>query len=127
MRTVLEELSPTQEKVDRAVQMAIEIVHPSRVILFGSWPRGEAQWDSDLDMAVLVSNERRMEIGELRHKLSRALSKIPMSIDLILASEIYAAEFFDSINSVYYRILHQGEVVYDNRSGTTGSGSATQS
>jgi len=54
VREVLEELSPTQEKVDRAVRLAVELTQPSRVILFGSWPRGDAKWDSDLDMAVLL-------------------------------------------------------------------------
>lgn len=41
-QSVLRKLSPTQEKVDLAVKAAIEIAHPSRVYLFGSWPRGEA-------------------------------------------------------------------------------------
>jgi len=51
VRAALEELSPTQEKVDLAVKTSIEIANPSRVILFGSWPRGEAEWDSNLDLA----------------------------------------------------------------------------
>ena len=54
VRSALETLSPTQEKVDLAVKTAVEIAQPSRVILFGSWARGEAQWDSDLDLAVLM-------------------------------------------------------------------------
>jgi len=54
VRAALEELAPTQKKVDRAVRLAVELTQPSRVILFGSWGRGEAKWDSDLDMAVLM-------------------------------------------------------------------------
>jgi hypothetical protein len=37
-----------------------------------------------------------------------------MSIDLIVASEGYAAEFVSSVNSVYYKILHHGKLVYDS-------------
>jgi hypothetical protein len=37
-----------------------------------------------------------------------------MSIDLVVASEGYAAEFISSVNSVYYKILHQGKLVYDS-------------
>jgi hypothetical protein len=37
-----------------------------------------------------------------------------MSIDLIVASEGYAAEFVSSVNSVYYKILHRGKIVYDS-------------
>ena len=81
VRAALEELSPTQEKVD---------------------------------LAMLMPDNRKTEIGALRKKLLCAIGDIPMSIDLILASEGYAAEFITSINSIYYRILHEGEVVYDS-------------
>jgi predicted nucleotidyltransferase len=124
VRSTLETLSPTEEKVDLAVRTAVEIARPSRVILFGSWPRGEARWDSDLDMAVLVEDERKTEISELRKLLRLKLDAIPMSIDLIFASEGYAAEFLDSINSVYYRILSEGKTVYDNRDRSSSAGFA---
>ncbi len=114
VRTALEALSPTQEKVDLAVKTAIEVAQPSRVILFGSWPRGEAKWDSDLDLAVLIPDSRKNEIGDLRNKLLRALGSIPMSTDLIVASEGYAGEFQSSVNSVYYKILRTGKAVYDS-------------
>jgi predicted nucleotidyltransferase len=50
---------PTPEKVDRAVKAAIEVAHPSRVFVFGSWARGEATTSSDLGLAVLPSSVGR--------------------------------------------------------------------
>src|ERR1035437_7536970 len=82
VRAALEALAPTQEKVDLAVKTAVDVARPSRVILFGSWARGEAKWDSDLDLAVLVENERQAEIPLLRRTLRRKLDEIPMGIDL---------------------------------------------
>jgi predicted nucleotidyltransferase len=114
VRAALEALSPTQEKVDLAVKTAVEIAQPSRVILFGSWARGEAKWDSDLDLAVLIPDSRKSEIGDLRNRLLRALGSIPMSTDLVVASEGYAGEFQASVNSVYYKILRNGKAVYDS-------------
>jgi predicted nucleotidyltransferase len=105
---------PTPEKVDLAVKTAIEIAHPSRVFIFGSWARGDTTVDSDLDLAVLMPDERKNEIGELRSKILRRFSDISMSIDLVIASEGYAAGFLDSINSIYYKILSNGEMVYDD-------------
>ena len=91
---------PTPEKVDLAVKTAIEVAHPSRVFLFGSWARGEATVDSDLDLAVLFPDDRKAELGHLRKEISSRLKDIRMSIDLIVASEGYAAEFISSVNSV---------------------------
>ncbi len=105
---------PTPEKVDLAVKTAIEVAHPSRVFIFGSWARGEVNDSNDLDLAVLFPDDRNAELGELRKELSCRLKDIRMSIDLIVASEGYAAEFLSSVNSVYYKILHQGKLVYDS-------------
>jgi predicted nucleotidyltransferase len=114
VRAVLEELAPTKEKVDLAVKTAIEIARPSRVFIFGSWARGEAKWDSDLDLAVFLPDDRKTELGELRRDIRRHLDSIPMSIDLIVASEGYVAEFLSSVNSVYYKIVQSGKLVYDS-------------
>jgi predicted nucleotidyltransferase len=114
VRAALETLSPTQEKVDLAVKMAVEVACPSRVFVFGSWGRGETTAASDLDLAVFVPDDRKAEIGELRRNIRRHLDGIPMSIDLIVASEGYVAEFLSSVNSVYYKIVRSGKLVYDN-------------
>ncbi len=95
VRAALEELAPTQEKVDRAVQLAVEIAQPSRVILFGSWPRREAKWDSDLDMAVLMPDSAEPDLGEIRRALRRKLGEVPMSIDLVMTTEEFANRFRD--------------------------------
>ena len=63
---------------------------------------------------MLIPDARKAELGELRRKISRGLEGIRMSVDLIVASEGYAAEFISSVNSVYYKILHRGKIVYDS-------------
>jgi predicted nucleotidyltransferase len=104
---------PTPEKVDLAVKTAIEVAHPSRVFIFGSWARGEATAESDLDLAVLVPEERKSEIPELRRQINRQLEPIRMSVDLILVTEEYFARFRSSINSIYYKIASQGKLIYE--------------
>ena len=106
---------PTPEKIDGVISTVIEVARPSRVFIFGSWARGETATARDLDLAVLVPEERRDEIGELRRRLDSRLEGVRMSIDLILVSEGYFAEFRSSINSVYYKIANQGKLVYEQR------------
>jgi len=115
VRAALEDLSPTQEKVDLAVKTAVGVAQPSRVILFGSWARGEAKWDSDLDLAVLMPDAAEPELGSVHRKLRRKLDELPMTIDLVLATEGYAGRFRGSVNSIYYRILQDGQLAYEQR------------
>ena len=104
---------PTPEKVDLAVKTAIELARPSRVFIFGSWARGEATADSDLDLAVLVPEERSSEIPELRSQINRQLAQMRMSVDLIVVTEEYFARFRSSINSIYYKIANLGKLIYE--------------
>jgi predicted nucleotidyltransferase len=106
---------PTPEKVDLAVKKAVEVAHPSRVFIFGSWARGEANDSSDLDLAIFLDDDRKFEIGDLRKKIRTGLGDLKMSIDLIIATEGYVKEFLSSINSVYYQIVNEGKLVYDAR------------
>jgi uncharacterized protein len=115
VREALEALAPTSEKVDFAVKTAVEVAKPSRVILFGSWARGESQWDSDLDLAVLMPDSAESRLGELRRDLRRKLDEVPMTIDLVLTTEGCVNQFRDSINSIYYHIVKDGKVAYEQR------------
>ncbi len=112
-QSVLRRLSPTSEKVERAIRVAIETAEPSRVFLFGSWPRGEAAWDSDLDLAVLVPDSAAEQLGQIRKQLRRKLDEIPMTVDLILATESYARTFSGSINSIFHTIMERGCLAYE--------------
>jgi predicted nucleotidyltransferase len=103
---------PTPEKVDLAIKKAIEVARPSRVFVFGSWARGEAKQESDLDLAVFLPDDRGDELSQLRREIRRELDGIRMSVDLIVATEGCVSEFLSSVNSVYYKIIHDGRLVY---------------
>ena len=126
VRAALENLRPTQEKVDLAVKTAVETTQPSRVILFGSWARGEAQWDSDLDMAVLMPDSAEPELGCIHRHLRRKLDQLPMTIDLLVTTEGCARRFRGSVNSIYHRILQDGQVVYEQQPVHAGTDSSDQ-
>jgi predicted nucleotidyltransferase len=104
---------PTPEKVDLAVQTAVNVARPSRVYIFGSWARNQATLDSDLDLAVFLQDERQGEIPEIRKDIRSGLGDLRMSVDLVLATEGQVKEFLSSINSIYYEIVHEGKLVYD--------------
>jgi predicted nucleotidyltransferase len=116
VQAALRNLAPTQEKVDRAVRIAIEEANPSRVIVFGSWARGEAKWDSDVDLAVLLPDSEKDQVGEIRRALRRKLDELPVCIDLIAATESDAGEYRSAVNSIFYRLFKEGQIVYEHGS-----------
>jgi predicted nucleotidyltransferase len=75
----------SREIIEQAVRLLVEAAHPSKIILFGSYARGEASEDSDVDLLVIepTLEHKRSEMVRLRN-LIRPL-KIP--VDVLVASE----------------------------------------
>src|SRR3990172_5998921 len=58
--------------------------HPVQIILFGSWARGDAREDSDVDLLVVlpkVDHKRRAAI-----EILRALNGLPISKDVVVTT-----------------------------------------
>ena len=47
-------MQPNPEVIEQLVRRIIELVHPLRIILFGSAARGEMESDSDIDVLVVM-------------------------------------------------------------------------
>lgn len=98
-----------QETIDRAARMLLEAAPAgSEVILFGSYARGHARPDSDVDFLVVepAVRGRRSEMVRLREVL-RPL-KIPVDV-LVVSAEGFRA-WKDQINNVIFEAAREGRV-----------------
>jgi uncharacterized protein len=96
----------TQEVVRRIVAAA----QPSRVILFGSHGRGDADQDSDLDLMVI---ERHVDNrGEEMIRLRGAVGSIGVGVDVLVYSEEEVEERRDWCTSPVYWALREGRTLY---------------
>ena len=96
------------EAVDRIVQK----FHPIRIILFGSWARGSAREDSDLDLLVVlpkVEHKRKAAIEVLR-----ALNGLPITKDVIVTTPKEIKERGQVIGNILRPALEEGKVIYES-------------
>jgi uncharacterized protein len=78
----------------------------ARIILFGSYARGEAGKHSDLDLLVIepsVENPARESV-----RLRRALGDLVVAADVIVASEERVRQWRDVRGSVIHAALNEG-------------------
>ena len=107
----------TDALLDQMVQAIVAEVDPEQVILFGSYARGDAREDSDVDLVVVEAEpfgperSRRRELVRLYH----ALVEFPVSTDILVYSHDDVAYWRDSLNHVLARALREGKVLYERR------------
>jgi predicted nucleotidyltransferase len=101
----------SKEIIERAVRILVEAAHPSKIILFGSYARGDAGEDSDVDLLVIEPTlaHKRDEMVRLRN-LIRPL-RIP--VDVLVASEDEIRDWGHLPGTVLYWALTEGEVLHE--------------
>jgi predicted nucleotidyltransferase len=85
--------------------------NPLQIILFGSWARGQAYPDSDLDLLVIlpsIENKRQTAI-----QIGNALSDLPVSKDIVVTTPEEIAARGNIIGQVLRPALREGKVVYE--------------
>ncbi len=96
-----------QETIDRAAAMLLAAApQGSEVILFGSYARGEADADSDLDFMVIepVVNGQRTEMVRLR----QVLRPLRIPVDVLVVSREGFDAWKDKINNVVHEAAREG-------------------
>jgi len=103
----------TSDKVEAAVRKIIEVSRPLKLILFGSYVRGEASMNSDLDILVItpddIENPRKESV-----RIRRALRGISMPMDIVVVPRTKWEELKDLPGLIYREAMMKGRVVYES-------------
>lgn len=84
---------------------------PERIILFGSYARGEPDPDSDLDLLVIVPGIQHPRRESTR--IRRALRGLLVPVDVIVATPEQVEQYRDSDVLIYGTALQEGRVLYE--------------
>jgi len=101
-----------QAKVEAAVRKIVEVSRPVKLILFGSYIRGETNVNSDLDVLVVARDEIRDPRKE-SVRIRRALRGISMPMDILVVPESKWDELKDVPGLIYHEAQCKGKVVYE--------------
>jgi predicted nucleotidyltransferase len=101
----------SQETIQKAVELLRKAANPVKIILFGSYARGDVTEASDLDLLVIEKEvkARRMEMV----RLNRVLRPLRIPVDIIVMSEDQINDWGHLPGTVLYEALLEGRVVYE--------------
>ena len=100
-----------QTSLDAARRAALAASSPARVLLFGSYARGEANSDSDLDLLVIEQQVTDKAAEYLR--LHRAVGILGVGVDVMVISREEFERRRQVPGTVPYWASKEGQVLYD--------------
>jgi len=101
----------SRRSIEEAARILADATAPAKVILFGSYARGEAGADSDVDFLVIEGevSDRRREMVRLR----RLVRRLRIPVDVVVVSEQEMEDWGGLPGTALYWALREGEVVYE--------------
>ena len=99
---------------EEAIKRIISTFEPERIFIFGSYAKGTANEDSDLDILI--------EFKEVEHKRKLAIQirklfyDFPIAKDILVISQDKESKYKQKKWSIYYHALKEGKLVYERES-----------
>jgi len=97
-------------KIQKLVDEIVQGFHPERVILFGSCAYGKADWDSDVDLLVIMNT--RKNTLEAAVKIRQAVTH-QFPIDIIVRTPGQIRKRLRWGDSFIREIMEKGKVLYE--------------
>ena len=96
--------------IDRMVARIVKRFHPERVILFGSYARGDAGSDSDVDLFVVmpVAGSKRDQAVKIRVELHG----LRIAKDIVVSTPEEFAWRKEVVGTIEYPADHEGKALY---------------
>jgi len=104
-------LAPAIDMLPEAIERLVAGFDPLRIIVFGSYARGDAQPESDLDLLVVVAHlgdKRETAVGMIK-----ALRGLRAAIDVVPTDPDEIARRGETPGDVLRSALREGKAVYE--------------
>jgi HEPN domain-containing protein len=99
------------DALDRMVATLVERFDPDQIILFGSYARGTAGPDSDIDLLVVMPFDEQLR-GEKTREVYAAVSGSRIATQTVVYTPRQFNEYHDVVGTVVYPAVREGVVLY---------------
>ena len=105
-----------QEKIDIIFDTMVERItlccSPEKILLFGSYARGDATEDSDIDLLIIMDVPKASK-RKWKQQLYYNLAGIGISKDIIIVTPNEVDRYKNIIGTIIYPALLEGKVLYE--------------
>jgi predicted nucleotidyltransferase len=101
----------SEAKIAEMVRRIVHHFHPEKIILFGSFARGNPGPDSDVDLLVVT----RVTTSKRKHaaQIDAALADVGLPKDIIVVTPDEVERYRDVVGGIIYPALREGRVLYE--------------
>jgi len=90
----------------------VEKFSPHKIIVFGSWARGEASKGSDVDLLVVMDCDKEDYLNQMA-AIRKELRDFRISKDIIVANPDTISKYGQVPGYIYRSALREGKVMYE--------------
>jgi len=98
-------------RIPEITQRIIQTSNPDKIILFGSYARGDFGADSDLDILIIIPGVKHLRQESIR--VRRALRGMLAPVDIVVATPEQITRLGNEAGLMYQSALSEGKVLYE--------------
>jgi predicted nucleotidyltransferase len=102
----------TNREIKHPCERIAREFHPEKIILFGSHAYGKPQWDSDVDLLIIMpfKGSPHRQAVNIRSRI-----KAPMALDLLIRTPEEISKRLEMEDFFIRETLERGKVMYDGQ------------
>jgi len=104
-------------KDDQVIELIVECIvreyQPDKIILFGSWARGDADEQSDIDLLVISDREKSLPRYKRGLDVRLLLSQFQLPKDILFYTHKDVERWQDVPHTFVNTVLKEGQVLYE--------------
>lgn len=100
-------------EIELIINCIIREYQPDKIILFGSWARGDAKKQSDIDLLVISDREKRLPRYKRGLDIRLLLSQFQPPKDILFYTHEDVNRWRDVPQTFINTVLSEGQILYE--------------